>query len=85
MNSVFVDSAISPEELMSEISRLIEQIRPDYAILLNGYMEDNQVFEMENMFPDKYYCKKLLITSPGFYTKRLKEIFNQYGINIKVY
>jgi hypothetical protein len=63
----------------------IEKCRPKHAILINDYIPDNEIFEMENLSPDKYYCKKLLMMNKDYYENKIENILNNYGINIKVY
>jgi hypothetical protein len=80
-SSTYTTASLSLESFKN----MIEKLRPQYAILLNNYIEDNQIFEMENILPDKYYCKKLLLINHNYYHIKLKNIMNQYGCNIKVY
>jgi hypothetical protein len=70
---------------IESLNEIIEKLKPEHAILLNSYVPNNNIFEMENFFPDKYYCKKLLIINPFYYQYKLKDILEKNGCNMKIY
>jgi len=69
---------------VKDINNLIEQFRPEYAILLNDSMEYGKIFETENTSLDIYYCKKLLLMNPTYY-KDIEDVLYGEGINMKIY
>lgn len=80
-SSTYTEASLTKEKL----DNLIEQLRPEHAILLNNYVPIGEIFEIDNCLPDKYYCKKLLMINTLYYKNKLDDIFKQYGVNIKVY
>lgn len=80
-SSTYTEASLTKEKL----NNLIEQLRPEHAILLNNYVPIGEIFDIDNYLPDKYYCKKLLMINTFYYRNKLEDIFERYGANIKVY
>lgn len=70
---------------LEKLNEAIKKCKPGYAVIINEFIPEGKVFEIENYSPEKYFCHKLLVMNRIHYETTVKEIANKNGVRLKVY
>ena len=85
LNTPCTSASKAPLITKENLDELIESLRPEIAIMINKYVANGKMFEIDNHDFKKYYCKKLWIMDKETYLKRIKPIEHELNRPIKVY